>query len=312
MAKRSFLVEDKLFEVAGVNDQDPYLIGISGLFEKKFQDFCRTFLRDDFVAMDIGANIGATSIIMSHYLRNGRIIALEPGKSIFSLLINNLKNNHINNVDAYNYAVSDKTTTLRFVENSAYGHISLENSTEPPRGDNSVSAYSLDDLVEKFNIDRLDFIKVDIEGFEPQFFAGAEKTLARFNPIIYFELNSWCLIDHANNNPLEFMRKIVEQFRFIWRVDKSYENGRILEKIISHDIGRALVHDNIALHGSVDDIVVSNNENLFDPRIVEMMDICGDLSRKNTLLEEQISTLTQSRSWRYTAALRAFRRRKPG
>jgi FkbM family methyltransferase len=315
MVTRSFLVEDQPYQVAGLSDQDPYLVSITGRFEPKFQRLCST-LPSDAVALDIGANIGATSIILGHYLPHGKVFALEPGKIIFGLLKQNLKSSGLPQVTPLNCAVADQTETVRFIEQSAYGHVDLNETAGSADEETAVKAYALDDLVDELKLDRLDFIKVDVEGFEPQFFKGARRTLARFNPVIYFELNSWCLIDHAGNHPIEFMRTIIGEFDAIWRVNKDPDSDRVLEKVISADLSRTLVHENMALHGSVDDIVVTNDHSRIDPRLFEAAatasagqryDLFGQLQAakaERDQLRQQLDLILNSRSWRYTRFLR--------
>lgn len=279
MATKSFVVGGRPVEIAGISEADPYFNGISREFEEKFQAFCRSFLDQDSVAMDIGANIGATSIILSHYLPQGSIFALEPGKMIFQLLKGNLERNAIPNVAAYNYAIADKTKTLRFIERSAYGHIDA-NGLVDEQDEHAVTAYALDDLVTELGLDRLDFIKVDVEGFEPQFFEGAKQTLARFNPIIYFELNSWCLLDHAGNNPIEFMKRICGDFRYVYRISKDPDSVAVLEEVRSEALAQTLVHENIVHHGSVDDIVVCNDPAKLHRSALHLAPLCDSLRRE--------------------------------
>jgi FkbM family methyltransferase len=315
MVTRTFLVEDQHFQVAGLSDQDPYFLSIAGRFEPKFQRLCST-LPSDAVAIDIGANIGVTSIILGHYLPKGRVFALEPGKTIFGLLEHNLKTNGLPNVTPLNCAVSDQTRTMRFIEQSAYGHVD-PNATDCSADDETaVKAYALDDLVDELKLERLDFIKVDVEGFEPQFFKGARKTLARFDPVIYFELNSWCLIDHAGNHPIEFMKSIVGDFRFVYRVNHDASSDAVLDKVTSTNLAQTLVHENMALHGSVDDIVVANGASRLDPRLFESTTSASAGQRRDLLgrlqaaqaerdqLRAQLDLVLNSRSWRYTRFLR--------
>ncbi len=320
MATRSFFVEKQPYAVVGLSEQDPYLNGVAGQFEPKFQRFC-SMMPPDAVAMDIGANIGVTSIILGHHLPKGRVFALEPGKTIFGLLERNLKSNGLDNVTPLNNAVSNQTQTLRFIEQSAYGHV---NGACPADEEGSVKAYALDDLIDELKLDRLDFIKVDVEGFEPEFFEGARRTIARFNPVIYFELNSWCLMDHAGHNPVDFMNTIVSDFPALWRVNKDPDSDVVLDKVVSAALAKTLVHDNMVLHGSVDDIVVASDESRLDPRLfasataeapsaldpepaehIALQAQLGAVTAERDRLRRQLNLILGSRSWRYTWFLRS-------
>jgi len=311
MAKKSFLVEDKTYDVRGLSEEDSYLQSIMGRFEPKFQRFCST-MPSDAVALDIGANIGVTSIILGHYLSEGRIFALEPGKTIFSLLEENLEASQLQQVVPLNCAVSNQTGFLRFIEASAYGHLAAGAAPGSEHDACAVRACTLDDLVDELKLQRLDLIKVDVEGFEPQVFEGARKALARFNPIVYFELNSWCLIAHGAHNPIEFMRQIIGDFRHVFRVSRDADSDMVLERVVTVDLALTLIHDNIARHGSVDDIVVVNDESRLNPQLfVDPPDAGERLSiPQETLLVERDQLRPQldpalNSSWRrYTRFLR--------
>lgn len=337
-ALRKFAVKGCQFVVEGLDDTDPYLNGITNDFESNFQTFCRNFLEPDAVALDIGANIGATAIVLSQYLGRGQVYAIEPGKKIFSLLEKNIRKNNIPNVKVLNCAVSDTSTKLRFFENSAYGHIDLS-SPEESSDDGSIDAFSLDDLVDSLNVERLDFLKVDVEGFEHQVLKGAQKTLGRFNPMLYLEFNSWCLLNHSNTNPLELANYLLRNFKFVYRVVKTPGAGSLLERVVS---ARTLVHDNIVFNGSVDDVVVTNDPEKIPLNLIEAYQKCDSLSAQlaslaaereafsaqlSGLVAERASLAAQlagvaserdslnarlnavfaSRSWRATGWLRAIR-----
>jgi FkbM family methyltransferase len=320
MATRSFLVEEQSYEVAGLSDQDPYLMGVTGHFEPKFQRFCST-LPPDAVALDIGANIGVTSIILGHYLPKGRVFALEPGKTIYGLLEQNLKDAGLDHVTPMNNAVSNQSQVLLFLEQSAYGHLVADAAPSSADDAGAVKAYSLDDLVDELKLDRLDFIKIDVEGFEQQVFEGARRTLARFKPVIYFELNSWCQLDHGKTNPIEFMEKIVSEFPAVYRVNKDPDSDVVLEKAAHEHVAQALVYANIVLHGSVDDIVVASDAAKLDPALFQPAAPSPDgvpaaeqqVTQPQTLevvraerdrLRHQLDLILNSRSWRYTRFLR--------
>lgn len=281
---RKFAVGGKTYEVTGVQSEDHYLKGITKHFEPQFQSFCAAFLPKDAVAIDIGANIGATAIILGHYLTQGVVYAVEPGKTIYSLLNSNLQNNKLENIVALNCAVSDKNGQLSFVENSAFGHIELGKPSDGVRV-NSVAAHTLDDLVESLKIERLDLIKIDVEGFERQVLDGGNESLRRFNPLIYLEFNSWCMLDHLDSNPLHFARHLMATFSNVYRVNKKAGARVLLEKMES---ARTLVHDNVVLNESIDDLVVSNNTIAIEAGLAKLNELNGRLSaRINQAISEK-------------------------
>jgi hypothetical protein len=167
---------------------------------------------------------------------------------------------------------------LSFVENSAFGHIDL-GSSPGGTGANLVAAHSLDDLVDSLKIEKLDLVKVDVEGFERHVLDGGTDTLRRFNPLIYLEFNSWCMLDHLDSNPLHFARHLMSNFSNVYRVNKKAGARVLLEKIES---ARTLVHDNIVFNESIDDLVVSNNTLAIQAGLAKFNKLNGTLSARIT------------------------------
>jgi FkbM family methyltransferase len=186
---------------------------------------CARSLGPGAVAVDVGANIGATVLIMDAYAgKDGRVIAIEPGPQSFALLQRNLARNEVATVTALNCAVSSEPGRMTFRENSAYGH--LAPGAEGPQ----VEVQTLDQIVEDLGLTRLDLLKIDTEGFEPQVLEGAKATLERLRPVIYLELNSWALIAHGRRDPLAFLTGLAAAFPWVLRVRR--RGGRtLLERV---------------------------------------------------------------------------------
>ena len=69
-----------------------------------------------------------------------------------------------------------------------------------------INVVSIDDFVNEHKIQRLDLIKIDVEGFEAEVIKGAAKTLAGLKPRVFVEFNSYSLIATRNVNPRDFQR----------------------------------------------------------------------------------------------------------
>ncbi len=145
----------------------------------------RTGLTDTFVAelqegdvvIDVGANIGYYSILASQLTgSSGSVYAFEPDPQHFAKLVDHLDMNKCGNVTAENQGLSDKTETLSLYlseENSS------DHSTYPVAGRRSteVPVVSLDDYCHDNDLGRIDFIKIDVQGFEPVVLRGMSETL---------------------------------------------------------------------------------------------------------------------------------------
>jgi FkbM family methyltransferase len=169
---------------------------LSGLWEIYVKRILTVAPHDVFV--DVGAHIGTYTIPIAKKAR--KVIAFEPNKYSFDLLSKNISFNHLTNVAAYNIAVSNKSGTLSFSLESepAYSRIvdcdQTSNTTVTENAkhhDNNiylVNTIDLDSVLLKE--DRIDWIKIDVEGHELDVLEGAIQTIHKHKPKIIIELMS--------------------------------------------------------------------------------------------------------------------------
>ncbi|MES2680454.1 MAG: FkbM family methyltransferase [Bacteroidota bacterium] len=121
--------------------------------------------------LDIGANIGFYSKILSSVVgEKGRIFCFEPDKVNFGYLKKNTT--QLKNVELFNNAVSDKKDVIKVYKSKM---LNVDHRTYPVDDYESVeeiSAVSIDDLIAEKKIPRVDFIKIDIQGYELFAFKG--------------------------------------------------------------------------------------------------------------------------------------------
>lgn len=150
------------------------------------------------VVLDVGANIGAFSIpIARRILDKGEVIAFEPQQTVYYQLCGNIVLNRLNNVNAHNLALSDKSGTLQLPETNFHnnlnnGGLSFEPIYNVHNGiavkdgvKKKIEAITLDS-VEIEN--RVSLVKIDVEGFELKVISGGFEFL-RFHsyPPLLFE-----------------------------------------------------------------------------------------------------------------------------
>jgi len=147
------------------------------------------------MVMDIGANIGIYTILLSHIYPNAKIIAIEASPTIFEMLKSNCKLNNLllppsgSNVLLINKAVSDKDdTTTEFYEKHLMSTMlkeSLTNlsttiiTTQDLLNKRVVRTVTIDNLVETTHINEILLLKIDIEGAEVLALKGAINTLTQ-------------------------------------------------------------------------------------------------------------------------------------
>ena len=160
-----------------------------GSYEKHLSDYIarhRVFSEGD-VALDIGANIGWYSLLLNKLMpKKSSIIAFEPDPLNYELLTNNITLNRASNVTAVNCALSDKKEIKKLYQYASknLGRHSLLDINE---GDYvEVQAFVLDDYLKENNIplDKIKFIKIDIEGYEYFALRGAGEVLSKVDCLI--------------------------------------------------------------------------------------------------------------------------------
>ena len=162
-----------------------------------FQDL-KQFINRDGVVVDVGGHAGQFAKLFSgHLSQQGRVYSFEPGSYARSILACVKKIHGLRNLEIVPYALGShqKTVSLQTpVKDSGavgYGLSHTGDTTDDKRKTiaQPVSMTTLDDFVRQRGITRMDFIKIDIEGGEMDFFKGAVDTLKSFAPAVYTEIN---------------------------------------------------------------------------------------------------------------------------
>lgn len=306
-------IGSRTIKVASVSDNDPYYQSIGDGFEDHFARLCTSFLREDDVALDIGANIGVTAAIISQVLSLGHVYAFEPAKAGFAALEDNVAANNLTNVRVYNIAISDKAGNLHFNDASAYGHISADGAQE-------VHASTIDVMVGSLALKRVDFIKIDVEGSEWAVLKGAADTIANYQPLIYVEFNSWALVAYGKNSPVDFAQWITDSFKWVYVVSNNGGAAApLLARRLMKDDVLDFAHNNMVRNGCVENLLITNDETRLKPspaalaeRLSTVMTELSTVMKERDTARMEIEQMCASTSWRLTAPLRyAWRRLAP-
>ncbi len=171
--------------------------------------------------LDIGANIGLTALAFSSLCPSGTIIAVEAGRKAFEYLVSNIRENAIDNVRAFNFAAGSKAGFARLYVDDANLASAFVIGIAASAGDAGLATpmHPIDDAFPEFGIDRVDVIKIDVEGFELEVLRGAGEILERFKPIVYMEMNHWCLNAFRRIALPDFYDEIFNVFPVIYAID---------------------------------------------------------------------------------------------
>lgn len=154
----------------------------------------------DPVVFDIGSNIGtyATWIAKALMNFNGKVYCFEPQREVFQMLCGNMAVNNIFNVYAHQVGLGreEKFIDMPVVDycanGSSFGAFSLDGVDRKryntiPNSTQRVKITTLDKFVEEWNIEKIDFIKIDAEGLDIDVLEGGKNTIQKFKPDLFVE-----------------------------------------------------------------------------------------------------------------------------
>lgn len=173
---------------------------IGGSFEPNEFVFLGAFLRPGMVFVDAGANDGLYTLFAAKRVgATGRVVAIEPSTREHARLVENIRLNRLTNVDVVKVAVADEPATSKLAV-AQYGHEGLNtlggtiaNPTVATTHLEDVRVETIDRLADELGLERIDAIKLDVEGSEARAVAGARSVIERFRPILQLELNEEAL-----------------------------------------------------------------------------------------------------------------------
>ena len=164
------------------------------------------FLVDrDKICLDIGANTGVYSELMSRYCN--KVLAFEPNPKIYATL----QRCAAHNVECHQIALSDKDGNAELrIPRTKKGHSNQGGSLSTVKvSDNfdviEVTTTRLDSL----DLGVIGFIKIDVEGYELNVLQGARDTIARDRPTLLIELE-----ERHTGQPLETLVSAVESYSY--------------------------------------------------------------------------------------------------
>ena len=176
-------------------DPAAYSDFIFGTYESNCAQKLIENLRQGSVCVDVGANLGYFSILMSRLVgEEGQIFAFEPMPDTYEILCKNINLNHICNTKTVRAALSHESGSVRLFtgpsERLSKTASMVGYRLEGDRRATVVPSIRLDDYF--VGLKRLpDLIKMDVEGAEASVLNGARNTIAQGRPILLVEIHAW-------------------------------------------------------------------------------------------------------------------------
>ena len=174
------------------NDGDYEEILYHALWDKYFsmeKNKIQQFVKSGDLVIDVGANIGLFSLILSDLVGdNGQVYSFEPIPMLHKKLTNNINLNRIKNVKTVESGIGDKESETEIFLNPEQS--GLSSAVAKPSGNYVSQKVKLTTLDNFFSSrkEKVSFIKIDTEGYEPQVLLGAKELINNDKPVIYIEL----------------------------------------------------------------------------------------------------------------------------
>jgi FkbM family methyltransferase len=187
--KKNLVVSTKSgkFLLPNIEEIVSFELFVNGYYEKGLVELLIKGIPRDGIFFDVGANIGSIAIPVALARPDIKVVAIEASPWIFSVLEKNISQNSSENIAIYNNAVYNKSgmELPMYAPRDLFGKGSLR----PVYTDKAelVNTITVDDLVIRSGVASVDFLKVDVEGFEKCVFEGMSNTILRSKPSIVFE-----------------------------------------------------------------------------------------------------------------------------
>lgn len=160
-------------------------IFVYDLYEKNTVKHLVRLIKPEFTFFDVGSNIGFYSLTFAKLMPRGKVHCFEPNQLSFGRLIKNLEINNLENVILNNVGLSDEEKDIE----STYNLLNTGTASVYKKKTNNsfteiIHLTKLDSYCNQRNIDKIDLIKVDIEGGEYAFLKGGESIIKNSKKLI--------------------------------------------------------------------------------------------------------------------------------
>lgn len=293
--------------------------------------------------LDVGANIGITGILLAQFSQAGKVVAIEPVPATYGLLTKNVTNSGYTNIRTCNFALgkTDGEIVMQGNPDNLSGAFvsDMHSIDDNHHFKELVKVHALDNIFETLGLDRLDLIKIDVEGYELDVLEGAAAVLAKYRPIVTLEMNYVALNMWRKMSVPDFRARLLEIFPYVCAIHEGryvdFRDEKLSHNILYHHLTRWEFMDIVA---GFDEGVLTNRLERLEyirqkneveyarsrethestRRMAEMQTLINRLEedlnrakedaaaheRESALAKERIRAIEGSHSWMLTAPLR--------
>lgn len=182
-----------------------------GNYERREIDLLKQLIKPGMITADVGAHVGYYSLFLSGLVGNqGKVYSFEPDSYNYSLLQKNVKRNKAQNIVTVKMAVCNTVNSKPFyINDNNFGDHKLLRFADHSltRAQSSVQTTSLDSYFNKHG-NRLDFVKIDVQGSEPLVLKGMKNIFgANKNFVMLMEFEPRFLLENRFD-PKKFFQQL--------------------------------------------------------------------------------------------------------
>ncbi|MES2689886.1 MAG: FkbM family methyltransferase [Bacteroidota bacterium] len=169
----------------------------NGFLKKKYPElfYLKQLIKPGFVCVDIGANVGYYSVFLSQYAgKTGQVHAVEPVDLFAGIFSKNIASFGLGNVSLHHTALGGENKTIQMgtpVIDGVFRHgltRVIDDKTDTDMQTYEVQMRVPDELFA--SLQRFDFLKCDVEGYEVFVMPHFMQTITKFKPLIQMEISS--------------------------------------------------------------------------------------------------------------------------
>lgn len=159
--------------------------------------------------IDVGSNFGETTLNFAKLTgTTGKVFSFEPDTYCFNKLKSNISLNKFSNIQIFNIGLGSSDAEYYLssenIHNRGENKIQINSPMQP-----NIKVKKLDDIMDSYQIKKVDLIKIDVEGFEYDVLRGASNTIMKHRPIMFIEVNDNNLRTYNSSAPclMQFLKK---------------------------------------------------------------------------------------------------------
>jgi len=184
------LQDDGLVCFINTKDLIGWKIFFTGEYEAATNKVLAQYVKKNDVVIEAGANLGSETLLLSKLVGNGTVYGFEPNPHTFERLGMNVSINNLANVKIFDCALGEKNGNIDFNiypkdfcnpgMSSKYMETAITQKI-------TVAQKTIDSFVAENRVEKVDFLKMDIQGAEMDLLMGAANTIGKHHPTIFLE-----------------------------------------------------------------------------------------------------------------------------